>query len=117
MNAEEACKLGLVTEVFPDEHMDQVWPRLHQWAKLPPIAMMRAKGLIRSHLKDKLHEVCCYNFVQGKYYELYGGWQLGITFFYKKYTPLLVNKLHTMIYVTCHVSLHVTFIGSFCHQF
>ncbi|ROT84833.1 putative enoyl-CoA delta isomerase 2, mitochondrial [Penaeus vannamei] len=57
MNAEEACKLGLVTEVFPDEHMDQVWPRLHQWAKLPPIAMMRAKGLIRSHLKDKLHEV------------------------------------------------------------
>ncbi|XP_042870357.1 enoyl-CoA delta isomerase 2-like [Penaeus japonicus] len=57
MTAEEACNLGLVTEVFPDEHMDQIWPRLHQWAKLPPIAMQRAKNLMRSHLKDKLHEV------------------------------------------------------------
>ncbi|XP_063613978.1 enoyl-CoA delta isomerase 2-like [Penaeus indicus] len=57
VTADEACKLGLVTEVFPDEHMDQIWPRLHQWAKLPPVAMMRAKGLMRAHLKDKLHEV------------------------------------------------------------
>lgn len=57
INAAEACKLGLVTEVFPDACLDQVWPRIYQWAKLPPNTLINAKGMLRSIKKDLLHKV------------------------------------------------------------
>lgn len=57
INAVEACQLGLVTEVFPDACLDQVWSRIYQWAQLPPKTLISAKGMLRALKKDFLHEV------------------------------------------------------------
>ncbi|XP_066945818.1 enoyl-CoA delta isomerase 2-like isoform X2 [Macrobrachium rosenbergii] len=58
VNATEACKLGLVTEVFPDStFQEQVWPRVRAMTKLPPKSLLYSKRLCREVHRAKLHEV------------------------------------------------------------
>lgn len=36
ITAVEACKLGLVTEVFQDANfLSEVWPKIKEWSELP----------------------------------------------------------------------------------
>lgn len=58
VTATEACKCGLVTEVFPDAtFQDEVWARLDAMARLPIKSLMYSKALIRDLYKDVLHRV------------------------------------------------------------
>ncbi|XP_077209214.1 enoyl-CoA delta isomerase 2-like isoform X3 [Paroedura picta] len=58
LTAEEACSVGLVTEVFPDKTFQkEVWARLNNYANLPPNSLAISKQLLRSMEKEKLHEV------------------------------------------------------------
>lgn len=57
MNAAEAYQASLVTEVFPDACLDQVWPRIYEWAQMFPRTMLNAKALIKTNYKDYLHQV------------------------------------------------------------
>ncbi|XP_066480461.1 enoyl-CoA delta isomerase 2-like isoform X2 [Tiliqua scincoides] len=58
LTAAEACSLGLVTEVFPDNTFQkEVWTRLKAYASLPRNALASSKQLIRNMEKEKLHEV------------------------------------------------------------
>jgi peroxisomal 3,2-trans-enoyl-CoA isomerase len=43
ITAVEACKLGLVTEVFQDANFqNEVWPKLKEWSALP----IKVRGLL-----------------------------------------------------------------------
>jgi len=43
ITAVEACKLGLVTEVFQDANFqNEVWPKLKEWSELP----IKVRGLL-----------------------------------------------------------------------
>ncbi|XP_078544172.1 enoyl-CoA delta isomerase 2-like isoform X2 [Lissotriton helveticus] len=56
--AVEACDLGLITEVFPDNtFQDQVWARIKDYAQLPRQSLAFSKQLIREVEKEKLHAV------------------------------------------------------------
>ncbi|ROT85851.1 putative enoyl-CoA delta isomerase 2, mitochondrial isoform X1 [Penaeus vannamei] len=58
MSAAEACKVGLVTEVFPEATFQQeVHQRLQAMAKLPPKPLVYSKALIRDIHKEDLHKV------------------------------------------------------------
>ncbi|XP_053103101.1 enoyl-CoA delta isomerase 2 isoform X5 [Hemicordylus capensis] len=58
LTAAEACSLGLVTEVFPDNTFQkEVWIRLKAYASLPRNSLAISKQLIRDMEKEKLHEV------------------------------------------------------------
>jgi len=52
VSAQEACDLGLVTEVFPDKYFQtEVWKRIEAYAKLP-------KGVrLTSNYRTQLHTV------------------------------------------------------------
>ncbi|XP_075172600.1 enoyl-CoA delta isomerase 2-like [Anomaloglossus baeobatrachus] len=59
LTAQEACSVGLVTEVFPDATFQQeVWSRLRNYATLPKTCLALSKELIRNVEKEKLHYVC-----------------------------------------------------------
>ncbi|XP_073534814.1 enoyl-CoA delta isomerase 2-like isoform X2 [Phyllobates terribilis] len=59
LTAQEACNVGLVTEVFPDATFQQeVWSRLRNYATLPKTCLALSKELMRNVEKEKLHEVC-----------------------------------------------------------
>nr|XP_033790346.1 enoyl-CoA delta isomerase 2, mitochondrial-like [Geotrypetes seraphini] len=56
LTAVEACKWGLVTEVFPHSTFQkEVWTRLKAYAKLPKNCLVLSKQLIRGMHKEKLH--------------------------------------------------------------
>ncbi|KAK7070141.1 Enoyl-CoA delta isomerase 2, mitochondrial [Halocaridina rubra] len=57
ITATDAYQHGLVTEVFPDDSLQQVWPRIREWAKLPPISMVNAKSAIKQLNTDMLLKV------------------------------------------------------------
>ncbi|KAK5877711.1 hypothetical protein CesoFtcFv8_025190 [Champsocephalus esox] len=58
LSAEQACELGLVSEVFPDSSFQtEVWSRLKKYAQLPPNSLALSKQLIRSAEKQRLHDV------------------------------------------------------------
>ncbi|XP_068216229.1 enoyl-CoA delta isomerase 2-like isoform X2 [Palaemon carinicauda] len=58
VSAAEACKLGLVTEVYPDAtFQEEVWPRVRAMTKLPPKSLLYSKQLCREIHRAKLHEV------------------------------------------------------------
>ncbi|XP_053570672.1 enoyl-CoA delta isomerase 2 isoform X2 [Bombina bombina] len=58
LTAHEACKLGLVTEVFPDSTFQrEVWEKLKVYSSLPKNSLAFSKQLIRSTEKEKLHAV------------------------------------------------------------
>ncbi|KAM9307584.1 enoyl-CoA delta isomerase 2-like [Gastrophryne carolinensis] len=58
LTAHEACKFGLVTEVFPDSTFQkEVWEKLKGYSKLPKNALAFSKQLIRATEKEKLHAV------------------------------------------------------------
>ncbi|XP_075069108.1 enoyl-CoA delta isomerase 2-like [Mixophyes fleayi] len=58
LTAHEACKLGLVTEVFPDSTFKkEVWERLKSYGSLPKNSLAFSKQLIRETDKEKLHAV------------------------------------------------------------
>ncbi|XP_075128280.1 enoyl-CoA delta isomerase 2 [Leptodactylus fuscus] len=58
LTANEACKLGLVTEVFPDSTFQkEVWSRLKAYGELPKNSLAYSKQLIRETEKEKLHVV------------------------------------------------------------
>ncbi|XP_072535451.1 enoyl-CoA delta isomerase 2 isoform X2 [Salminus brasiliensis] len=58
LTATQAYKLGLVTEVFPDNtFQSEIWTRLKAYAKLPPNSLALSKQLIRGIEKEKLHAV------------------------------------------------------------
>lgn len=58
LTAHEACKLGLVTEVFPDSSFQkEVWKRLKAYGELPKNSLAFSKQLIRETEKEKLHAV------------------------------------------------------------
>ncbi|NXA13311.1 ECI2 isomerase, partial [Sapayoa aenigma] len=58
LTAAEACALGLVTEVFPDNSFQkEVWARLEAYASLPKNSLAISKQLLRSMEKEKLHAV------------------------------------------------------------
>ncbi|XP_058479879.1 enoyl-CoA delta isomerase 2, mitochondrial [Solea solea] len=58
LSAVQACELGLVTEVFPDNSFQtEVWGRLRSYAKLPRNSLALSKQLIRSEEKQRLHAV------------------------------------------------------------
>lgn len=55
LNAFEAEKLGLITQVFPHDNLQQeAWKRIEELASLPPQALMDSKRLIRSHVKEQM---------------------------------------------------------------
>ncbi|CAH2284221.1 enoyl- delta isomerase 2, mitochondrial isoform X2 [Pelobates cultripes] len=57
--AREACDIGLVAEVFPDNSFHrEVRTKLKEYAKLPKNCLTASKLLIRDMEKEKLHEVC-----------------------------------------------------------
>ncbi|XP_063779144.1 enoyl-CoA delta isomerase 2-like isoform X2 [Pseudophryne corroboree] len=59
LTAREACDLGLVTEVFPDNTFQkEVWSKLRAYATLPKNCLTLSKQLIRNVEKEKLHAVC-----------------------------------------------------------
>ncbi|XP_069814166.1 enoyl-CoA delta isomerase 2-like isoform X2 [Dendropsophus ebraccatus] len=58
LTAHEACKLGLVTEVFPDSTFQkEVWERLKAYGELPKNSLAFSKQLIRETEKKNLHAV------------------------------------------------------------
>ncbi|KAI7792384.1 enoyl-CoA delta isomerase 2, mitochondrial isoform X1 [Triplophysa rosa] len=58
LTAAQACELGLVTEVFPDNTFQtEVWTRLKAYAKLPRNSLALSKQVIRGVEKEKLHAV------------------------------------------------------------
>ncbi|XP_075682790.1 enoyl-CoA delta isomerase 2-like [Rhinoderma darwinii] len=58
LTAHEACKLGLVTEVFTDgTFQKEVWERLRAFGELPKNSLAFSKQLIRETEKEKLHAV------------------------------------------------------------
>nr|XP_054764472.1 enoyl-CoA delta isomerase 2-like [Lytechinus pictus] len=58
MTAQEAFACGLVTEVIPDSHFnDVVNKKIKEYAKLPRNAVQSAKNLIRESEKEHLHRV------------------------------------------------------------
>ncbi|XP_051542654.1 enoyl-CoA delta isomerase 2-like [Myxocyprinus asiaticus] len=58
LTAVQACELGLVTEVFPENtFQSEVWTRLKAYAKLPRNSLALSKQLIRGVEKEKLHAV------------------------------------------------------------
>uniref|UniRef100_A0A1A8P4W6 Enoyl-CoA delta isomerase 2 n=1 Tax=Nothobranchius rachovii TaxID=451742 RepID=A0A1A8P4W6_9TELE len=58
LTADEACRLGLVTEVFPDScFLSEVWRRLRAHARLPRQSLVLSKQLIRSMEKERLYAV------------------------------------------------------------
>ncbi|XP_063779147.1 enoyl-CoA delta isomerase 2 isoform X2 [Pseudophryne corroboree] len=58
LTAHEACKLGLVAEVFPDSTFQkEVWERLKAYSSLPKNSLAFSKQLIRETEKEKLHSV------------------------------------------------------------
>nr|AFK11281.1 Peroxisomal 3,2-trans-enoyl-CoA isomerase [Callorhinchus milii] len=58
LTAAQACDLGLVAEVFPDNTFQQeVWKKLRAYAKLPKDSLRYSKQLIRGMEKEKLHAV------------------------------------------------------------
>ncbi|XP_018123243.1 enoyl-CoA delta isomerase 2 isoform X2 [Xenopus laevis] len=59
LTAQEACSLGLVTEVFPDSTFQQdVWARLKDYASLPKNCLAYSKQLIRGLEREKLYAAC-----------------------------------------------------------
>lgn len=59
LTAQEACDLGLVTEVFPGSTFQQdVRARLKDYASLPKNSLAFSKQLIRGLEKEKLYAVC-----------------------------------------------------------
>ncbi|KAG8442441.1 hypothetical protein GDO86_011285 [Hymenochirus boettgeri] len=58
LTAQEACNVGLVTEVFPDcSFQQEVWQRLKSYSCLPKNSLALSKQLIRANEKEKLHAV------------------------------------------------------------
>nr|XP_023656056.1 enoyl-CoA delta isomerase 2, mitochondrial isoform X1 [Paramormyrops kingsleyae] len=58
LTATEACRLGLVTEVFPDGSFQaEVWARLRAYAKLPRNSLALSRQLVRQVDKERLHQV------------------------------------------------------------
>jgi len=56
--ADEAFKVGLVTEVFPVSTFDStVWAKLQDMSELPPQSMRHGKQLCRERERDVLHQV------------------------------------------------------------
>ncbi|XP_067932105.1 enoyl-CoA delta isomerase 2-like [Watersipora subatra] len=55
ISAQEACTLGLVTEVFPDQSFEEeVWKRVKAYSALPKGSLRYSKMLIRETEKDTL---------------------------------------------------------------
>ncbi|XP_036374967.1 enoyl-CoA delta isomerase 2-like [Megalops cyprinoides] len=58
LTATEACQLGLVTEVFPENSFQtEVWTRLKAYTKLPKNSLMVSKQLIRDGERETLYAV------------------------------------------------------------
>ncbi|KAG0720821.1 Enoyl-CoA delta isomerase 2, mitochondrial [Chionoecetes opilio] len=57
MTAREACDGGLVTEVLPHTGLHQVWPRIQEYARLPPNTLRTVKEMMRIHGRETLHKV------------------------------------------------------------
>ncbi|XP_037552971.1 enoyl-CoA delta isomerase 2 [Nematolebias whitei] len=58
LTAVQACQLGLVTEVFPDNSFQsEVWTRLKAYAELPRNSLALSKQLVRSVDKERLYAV------------------------------------------------------------
>ncbi|XP_066975855.1 enoyl-CoA delta isomerase 2-like [Macrobrachium rosenbergii] len=57
ITAADAYECGFVTEVYPHKSLHKVWPKIHEWAKLPPNSLHSAKALISSHKKEYLKQV------------------------------------------------------------
>jgi peroxisomal 3,2-trans-enoyl-CoA isomerase len=48
ITAVEACKLGLVTQVFQDANFQsEVWPKIKEWSELP----INVRGLLKYFIK------------------------------------------------------------------
>ena len=58
MDAKEAKRVGLATDVFPQEtfHLN-VQQKLEEYAKFDTVALQRIKKILRSHDTDMLHLV------------------------------------------------------------
>jgi len=57
ISAAEACKLGLVTEVFPDQSFQtEVWERINSYAKFPKgVSLVRVLlGSVSSNIQFSL---------------------------------------------------------------
>ncbi|KAK2166112.1 hypothetical protein NP493_1339g00023 [Ridgeia piscesae] len=57
LTAHAACRLGIVTEVFPDHIFQQeAWNRITDFASLPKQSLRLSKQLLRAPERDILHE-------------------------------------------------------------
>ncbi|XP_046457180.1 enoyl-CoA delta isomerase 2-like isoform X2 [Daphnia pulex] len=58
ITAVEACKLGLVTQVFQDANFQsEVWPKIKEWSELPINSLVYSKQLSRQFDTEILHKV------------------------------------------------------------
>ncbi|CAL4144105.1 unnamed protein product, partial [Meganyctiphanes norvegica] len=57
ITAKDAHEVGLVTQMFPHNQLEQVWPLLDKMAALPPGALVTAKALVRDPIREQLHKV------------------------------------------------------------
>ncbi|XP_063236833.1 enoyl-CoA delta isomerase 2 isoform X2 [Bacillus rossius redtenbacheri] len=58
LDAHEARRCGLVSEVLSQASLAEVWPRLHQMTALPRQSVLATKRLVRQHCRAALHEAC-----------------------------------------------------------
>ncbi|KAK3858415.1 hypothetical protein Pcinc_035398 [Petrolisthes cinctipes] len=57
ITATEAYQHNFITEVVPNEKLDDVWAKISSWANLPPNTLVVIKNIVRSHQKETLHEI------------------------------------------------------------
>ncbi|KAK4292331.1 hypothetical protein Pmani_034893 [Petrolisthes manimaculis] len=57
ITATEAYQHNFITEVVPNEKLDDVWTKISNWANLPPNTLVVIKNIIRLHQKETLHEI------------------------------------------------------------
>lgn len=57
LTAKEAFDRGLVTEVLPHESLHRVWPRIHEYAKLPLKTLLSVKKMMRANDQETLVKV------------------------------------------------------------
>jgi len=51
-------RVGLVTEVFPDDKFQEtIWPRIQEYAKLPKLSLIYGKALYRAPIQEQLKKV------------------------------------------------------------
>ncbi|XP_076043853.1 enoyl-CoA delta isomerase 2-like [Oratosquilla oratoria] len=57
LSAREAQQAGLVTEVYHDEDVEDIWSRILGWTKYPMNGLIYAKELMRNANREVLHKV------------------------------------------------------------